>query len=259
AAYLEDSDISAAKRANIAYSLGDTYIKNGQYEKALRWLYEAESWDDGELAEEIGPKIVHALERLGRHHAAQTALERRSGLGEGGERRRAPTDPVVARIGSREVTRSEVDRALDDLPPQLAQRFQGVEGRREFLRSYVAEELLWEKAQKLEYHDDPEVRRGHEQLLRQLAVARFVEREVLGKIEVDEDDLANFFAAHRERYAPPSKEGEESVPPTLEQVRPAVERDYRLMKTQSATAELIDSELAAAGVELFPERLTDAQ
>lgn len=253
--YLAQSETSAEARAKIAYSLGTTFLDRGRYEKALRWFYEAEALGAGSLSEDVGQKIVHALERLGRFHAAQTALDARVRLGEAPARSEA--DPVVARVGGEDFHRSDVQRALDDLPPELARAFGQPDQQKEFLEKFVADELLWRKARKLEYDDDPEVRRRQEALFRQLVVSRFVEREVLDKIEVDEADLRNHFEANKGRFQSPAREGEEAAEPTFEQVRAAVEADYRRLKMQSAYSRLIDEELATAEVELFPERLRD--
>ncbi len=254
--YLLADDAPADSRGRIAYSLGTTYLERGRYEKALRWFYEAESLGVGDLSDELGAKIVHALERLGRYHAAQAALGARVSL-EPEPARHPDGDPVVATIDGTEIRRSELDRALEDLPPELARGFASPQARGEFLKKYVADELLWRKATKLQYDQRPEVRRQHAALLRQLTVGRFVEQEVLGKIEVDEADLRNYFEANRARYTPAEKEGQPAEPPSFEQARAQVERDYRLLKMQTAYQELIDSELATADVELFPERLTD--
>ena len=94
--------------------------------------------------------------------------------------------------------------------------------RGELLKKYVADELLWRKAVKLEYDKDPQVRRSYEALLKQLAISKFVEQEVVTQIEVDPADLQNFFEANRARY---EKEGE-----NLEQMPPEAERDYRMSK-----------------------------
>ncbi len=97
----------------------------------------------------------------------------------------------------------------------------------------------------------------HAALLKQLAVGRFVEREILAKIEVEEVDIRTYFEANRSRYEGPAEEGRPAQSRSFDEVRSLVERDYRLFKTQAAYQELIDSELATADVELFPERLTD--
>ena len=255
ASYLENGAVAVEKRARIAYSLGTNYMQSGQFDKALRWFYETESLGAGELADELSSRIVHCLERLGRHHAAQAAMESRVQL-EADPVRRSDEDPVVARIGQTEIRRSQVDRALDALPPEIASRFSTPEGREELLRKYVADELLWQKAVKLEYDRDPEVQQRQTEVLKQLAVTRFVEKEVLEQITVDQSDLRNYFEANRARYEQQGVEGE-AQEVDFDQVRQVVERDYQMLKMQSAYNDLIDSELSAQDVELFPERMID--
>jgi hypothetical protein len=256
--YLDAGDVEPESRARIAYSVATGYLGEGDYERALRWLYEAETIGAGKLSGEVSQKIVSCLERLGRHHAAQAALDSGSRLADPSSPvQRAADDPVVARIGQEEIHRSEVLRALDALPPEMAPSLSDPSQRQELLQQFVAEELLWRKAAKLEYDQDPEVRRRHAALLKQLTVGRFVEEEVVGRIEVDEVDLRSFFEANKERYQ--QKESEDAPPkvPSFEQARPAVERDYRMSKIQAAYNEIIESELSTADVELHPERLQD--
>ena len=252
--YLEAGRPDRETRAGIALSLGNNYLETGRYESALRWFYEAETLGAGEVNEQLASKIVHTLERLGRSFAAQAALSSRAGL-EGTETMRSDDDPVVARIGTETIHRSEVERALDDLPPELAAQTVSEEGRARFLEQYVADELLFRKAIKLEYDKDPEVLRQHEALFKQLVVARFAEREVLSRIEVDEADLRNHFDANKSRFTPPATDGEATAAPPFEEVRAAVDRDYRRMKVQAAYQALIDSEMAAQEVELQAEKM----
>lgn len=247
--YLETTDASTETRASVAYSLASTYLDDGRYEKALRWFYEAESLGVGELSDQLSKKIVHTLERLGRYHSAKAVLDSRVALDQGPAAARSEQDPVVAMIGDEEIPRSQVLAMLDDLPPETAAQLQSGPQRAELLKKFVADELLWRKAVKLEYDRDPQVRRSYEALLKQLAISKFVEREVVSQIEVDPADVQNFFEANRARY---EKEGE-----TLEQMPPGVERDYRMSKVQTAYGEIIESELATEDVELFPERMTD--
>jgi tetratricopeptide (TPR) repeat protein len=254
--YLDAAEEDSTARARIAYSLGNTYLESGRFERALRWYYEAELLADDDLAAQIAPKIVHSLERMGRYHAAQAALDERSAMETGdGPAERSTEDPVVARIGEDQIFRSDIERALDELPPELARRVVGAEGRAQFLERYVGEELLLRKALKLEMDKDPEVQQRRELLMKQLLVAKFLEDEIASKIEVDEADLRNYFEASRHLYQPAAEEGKPAAERSFDEVRPIVERDYRMLKLQSLYEEAIASELAAAGVELFPERL----
>jgi len=247
---------SAQDRASIAYSLGAKYLERGSYEEALRWFYEAESESAVSLPQDLDSKVVHTLERLGRHHAAQAALDSRARLEPEGANR-PPSDPVVARIGDREILRSEVLRALDDLPPQIAAGLASEQGRTQILQHFVADELLWRKASKLEYDKDPEVRRRHEVLLKQLVASRFIEQEIVSKIVVDESDLRNYFESNKDRYKVPLETGGDPVEAVFEQVRAAVERDYRGEKAEGAYRGWVESELETSKVEMYPERLTD--
>jgi len=254
--YLDAAEEEPSARARIAYSLGNTYLENGQFERALRWYYEAELLVDDDLAAQIAPKIVHSLERMGRYHAAQAALEARSAMRTGDEpAERSAEDPVVARIGEDRIYRSDFERALDNLPAELSRSVVGAEARAQYLQRYVGEELLWRKAVKLEMDQDPEVLRRRELLMKQLVVGKFLEEEIARKIEVDEADLRNYFEASRQLYQPPAEEGKPAAERSFDEVRPIVERDYRLLKLQSLYEEAIAGELAAEEVEVFPERL----
>ena len=72
----------------------------------------------------------------------------------------------------------------------------------------------------------------------------------MDKIQVDETDLLAWHQANIARYG-----GDEAEPPPFEEVRRMVERDYRMVKLDESYARLLETELAASGVELFPERL----
>lgn len=347
--YIDDEAQAPDARAKVAYSVGTIYLEQGRYERALRWFYEAEALGAGELQQEVGEKIVHSLERLGRVHAARAALAARTQL-EPEAVTRPTDDPVVARLGNDEIHASDLQRALDDLPPQVAEQFSQPAQRETFLRKYVADELIWRKAQKLEYDEDPDVRRRLNLLFKQLVIEAFVGKEILGKIEVDPADLKTYHAANRQRYdqkqaarlrilkvasektanslldqlgkgasfAELAKQhsldgatradggllpqwvergdtflpggdaaaisdavfalgkGETSKPIVagkhvylvqavetrpaksrpFDEVAKVVERDYRMMKTQTAYQDLITQELSAGDVELLPENLT---
>ncbi len=251
--YLLAADPDPDTRARVAYSLGAAYLDSGRYEDGLRWLYEAEVVGAGNLDEEVGRKVVRALERMGKTHAAEAALASRTKLQDP-----APTaahssdDPVVARIGEQSFYASELDRALEALPPEASRNLEANGGRQAFLQHFVAQELLFRKARKQEVDRDPEVRQLQESIFKQVVVSRFLESEISSKIQVSRTALESYFLAHRDRY---QAEGQEEV--TLEQAAPAVERDLRMQETQEAYERLVADELAAAEVELFPEMWAD--
>jgi len=235
-------------RGTIAYSVGNIYLDLGQYDEALRWFYEAEVAGVGELQTELARKLVHTLERLGRVHAARAVLSGHTELKPSNTKRPA-NDVVVAEIGDQQVYRSDLQRALDDMPPEFAKELSGPQNAPKLLQKHVADELVWRKAQKLEYDKKPEVQRRLAQMHKHLVVGHFLEKEVAGNIQVETADLKNFFEAQKEMF----KQGDKV--PTFEEARPSVEQAYRMMKIQKAYGDVINQEMSAGDVKLYPERL----
>jgi len=198
--YFNTAKLDKRTRSNLAYTLGKLYIEEGNYEKALSWLYRVDMIDpDTPLKSEVGSKVVHCLETLGKFHAAEYALEARSSLSENREEE-VKGGKVVAEIGRRKITLREVDEALDELPPWMKEQYKGKEKRAEFMKKYVADELFYRKAKKLEYDKDGELRKKTAQFMKQLMINRILEKEIKDKITTEEDDLKNYFKANRDRY-----------------------------------------------------------
>lgn len=201
--YLEVSSETKKTKASVAYSIGVIYLEQGRYEKALRFFYQAQAFDQNAVRQEVGDKIVHCLERLGHVHAAKAALATWTDLDGGEQPSRALDDKVVAKIGKKEILLSDLQKRLDQLPPQIAEHVTTPEQREAFLRKFVADVLIAQKATKLEYDKKPEVRQKMETMFQEIMVNAFVENEILNKLTINEEDLKNHFQAHRERYNQP--------------------------------------------------------
>jgi len=244
-----DEHPTLPKRGAIAFSLGEMYLKSGQFQKALRWFYQAEVEETPDLDTEISKKIVHCLERLGRVHAAKAALNTSVSLDNTASIQRSSDDPIVAVIHNRSIPFSEIQRSIDDLPKEISGKFSGPSGQARYLKKFVADELLWRKAQKLEYDQDPETQRQISNLARQVVVARLLEKEVANKITVDPADLNHFFQANTKRFTGDKPDI------TFEQVKPQVEQAYRMMKFQTAYGQLIETELSTGDVKVYADRI----
>jgi len=201
--YLAMTSTTAHERANVYYTVAKTAVETKDFETALAYFYKAEIAEPaGPLADEIGSGIVRCLEELGKFIDAQSALGARAGLGTGGAARETESKgTVVARIGSRAITLSELDRALQQMPPWAQQQYSAPDKKAEFLNQYIAEQLLYEKAVKLELDKDAEVRAEVEQAARRAAVSKLVERDVRDKIEVKPEDVRMYYAAHVDEFS----------------------------------------------------------
>jgi len=199
--YLAEADLAADRRAKIAYTLGTLYMEEGDYEDALSWLYQVEMLDPKtKLAPEAGSKIVACLERLGRFAQAQYSLDARSGLDKD-DRDEFKGDQVVARIGNDVITMGELDEAIEAMPEWMRSAARDPAQKRAFLEQYVAEELIHQKAKRLELDKDPSVRRQAERAMRQLMIQKVLEDEIKAKVKISDDDVELYYRAHRLRYS----------------------------------------------------------
>jgi parvulin-like peptidyl-prolyl isomerase len=198
--YLAEADLASDRRAKITYTLGTLCMEEGDYEDALSWLYQVEMLDPKtELAPEVGSKIVACLERLGRFAQAQYSLDARSSLDKAG-RDEFKGDEVVARVGNDVITLGELDEAIDALPEWMRSAVEDPAQKRAFLEQYVAEELIFQKAKRLELDKDPSVRKQAERATRQLMIQKVLEDEIKAKVKISDDDVDLYYRAHADRY-----------------------------------------------------------
>lgn len=247
--YFNTATVDKKTRSNLAYTVGKLYMEEGNYEKALSWLYRVDMIDpDTSLKSEVGSKIVHCLETLGRFHAAEYALEARSSIQENREEE-TKGGKVVAEIGSREITLGEVDEALDELPPWMKEQFKGKEKKVEFMKKYVADELFYRKAKKLEYDKDGELRKKTAHFIKQLMVNKILEEEMKDKLNVEEDDLRNYFKANRDRYKKGAQARIQLIKAGMEEIAENILRELKKGKDFAELAREIslDKESARMG------------
>ena len=197
--YLAMAQSNGHERANVDYTVAKTAVAAGDYETALAYYYKAEIAEPkGSLSADIGSGIVTCLEKLGKYADAQIALDSRAGLGARNDV--AVKGEVVAKIGSREITTGEIDNAIQKMPPWAQQQYSTPDKKAEFLHQYIADELLYEKAQKQGLDKDPDVRSQVEEAARRAAVGKLIQQEVRDKIQVRPEDVRMYYDAHKDEF-----------------------------------------------------------
>jgi peptidyl-prolyl cis-trans isomerase C len=176
-------------------------MKASKFEDALAYFYKAEIADpDTGLKQEIGTNIVTCLEKSNRALDAEYQIESRTLLsGEKGTKK--PSGEVVARIKNREITMNEINSALEELPPWMKEAYAKDEAKKlDFVKTYVANELFYEKGVKLGINKDPEVREKAQLIEKEMVIQKVLELEVFSKIKSEEDDLRNYYEVYKDRY-----------------------------------------------------------
>jgi peptidyl-prolyl cis-trans isomerase C len=244
--YFNTANLDKRTRSNIAYTVAKLHMEAGTYEKALSWLYRVDMINPATpLKSEVNGKVVHCLETLGKFHAAEYALEARSALTEK-EQEERKGGTVVAEIGSRKITMQEVNDALDELPPWIQEQFKTKEKRLEFMKKYVADELFYRKAQKLEYDKDATLRKKTAQFMKQQMVNKILEEEIQEKVSVEEDDLTNYFKANRDRYKEPAQARIRLIKAGMDEVAHNIVKEIEKGKDFAALAKELSLDEATA-------------
>jgi predicted small lipoprotein YifL len=119
---------------------------------------------------------------------------------------------TVALVGGRAITRADLDRQLQRLPPGLRSEYAPPERRRDLLEMLVGTELLALEAERLDLHRDPEYQQAiKQQLVRQL-VQYVVDPASTGGA-ISDAQVERHYRAHLAELT------RDSVTPPLEQVK----------------------------------------
>jgi peptidyl-prolyl cis-trans isomerase C len=254
--YLSRYDISEREQANIHYIIANTYFDRiKDYERALSiYLKIKHFYPESPLMDEVNKRIVACLERLERSTDAQQALQETVQADAPRQQQKRP-GAVVARIGDRDITLGDLEYELDQLPPSVQAQFSGVEKKAEFLREYVATELLYDTAKRAGLDDDPEVIEGAFQSKKMLMVRKLIQDRVAGTVEIDDKEIELYYKAHKERYAETNEEGEITRQPSLSEVQEQVARDLYEERYTEAYQKLVRQMMQAENVEFYKNRI----
>lgn len=122
----------------------------------------------------------------------------------GGEQKPKKDDsPVVAVVGERTITASELQARLDEQPPFVRVRYASLEKKKEFLDNMIRFELLAQEAWHRGLDKDPEVRETLEKVMVQKLL-----RTQSGEAEggaLPEAELRKYYEAHQDEFVKPER------------------------------------------------------
>ena len=200
-AALAHPDMTNKKRSNICYLLGNLYFENlKDYEKSLAWYIRAKHYDpESPALKQITERTVTCLERIGRSLDAQNVLSEATYLA-GAETRRFP-GKVVAQIGDRKITLGELENEIQKLPPEHQKRFsENKQGKLDFLKQYVQNELLFQMAERAGLNKEQKIRERVNDFEKMLLVQQVYKNNVMDKITIAPEDIRLYFDGHKEEF-----------------------------------------------------------
>ena len=254
--YLDDYDIETREQANVNYIIANTYFDRVRnYEQALTYYLKIKHlYPESSLMEDVNKKIVACLERLDQPQDAKQALDETVQMDPSQVQKKRP-GAVVAKIDKREITMGDLEFEISQLPPSVRDQFQSREKKLQFLREYIATELLYDTAKRAGLDREQEVVEGAFQAKKALMVRKLLDDRVAGKVDITDDDLELYFEANKEKYAERDEDGNIKSEKSLPDVREQVYNDYARKKYQDAYQGLIERMLMGENVRFFESQV----
>lgn len=110
---------------------------------------------------------------------------------------------MVARYEGGVVTRDELAREANRLPPELREQFRRLSGQKELALSIVDKRLLVAEARRRKLTEDPEIQREVRALEERLIVQRLLADEERAAAPSTDEELRELYRAHREDFEQP--------------------------------------------------------
>lgn len=254
--YLLNYPVQENKQANIYYQIANIYFERlNDYEKALEnYLRIKYLYPESNLQSDVGKRIVNCLERLERSQDAQRVLESETALKPGEVEEHKP-GAVIATIGKKEITQGDLDFEIEQLPPYLQARFNSRKSKIEFLRQYLAEELLYDSAKRKNLNKDKEIIEGTFRAEKSLMAQKILKEEIQKMVSINQSDVELYYKANKEKYAEKDKDGKIVRQKEFQECAEQVAQDLFQERQQESYQILLERLMKAENVTIYEKRI----
>ena len=247
----EQGGLSGKENANVSYIIGKIYMENmSDYQNALAEFIKVKVLlPDGDLTQEVNTRTIECLERLGKTLDAQRAMEKFSTIN---KKKEMPKGTVVATIRERKITKEDLDSEIRKLPSYVQEMYKEDSKKAEFLKQFIATELMYDSAKRKNFDNDKEIIEKAFEAKRSFMVQKLFEEEVRSKLKIAESDVKNYYEAHKKDYVEKDKDNKEKQK-TYEEVKENVAQTYSMMKQQELYQQLVEQLLKAEKVTIYED------
>ena len=254
--YVQNYPLETNKQANIYYQIANIYFERlNDYEKALEnYLRIKYLYPESNLQADIGKRIVNCLERLERSQDAQRILDKETSLNPDAVKEHKP-GAVIAKIGNKEITQGDLDFEIEQLPPYLQSQLQSRDSKIEFLKQYLAEELLYDSAKRKDLDKDKEIIEGTFRAKKSLMAQKILREEIQKMVSIEQSDIELYYKANQNKYAEKDKEGKVVRQKTFQESAQQVAQDLFQERQQEAYQKLLERLMKAEDVTIYEKRI----
>ncbi|MBB5021873.1 peptidylprolyl isomerase [Desulfurispira natronophila] len=113
----------------------------------------------------------------------------------------AAEDTILAKVEGHEITRQDLELAIDSLPQEVRQQVRGnPEFKAQLLEELVRQEMVFAEAKRRNFDENEAVRNRLRLLERELMVTAFLEDYLSRNMELSEEDKQRFYEDNKERF-----------------------------------------------------------
>jgi hypothetical protein len=256
--YLNRYRIDNNEQANVTYMIANIYFDRlHDYENALAYYLRLKYlYPDSNVQNESNKKVVECLERLKRSTDAQQVIEQTAALDESQKPKSRPGE-VIAKIGDREFTTGDMQYELNRLPVYMREQIKTRDQKIDFLKSIIAQELLYDSAKRQGLDKDKDVRAGVLEAEKSLMSQKLLEGEISKEVNPDKysnADVELYYKANKEKYAEKDDKGKVKRIKPFDEVQKQVAQDFIQEKQQEAYSRLIERLMQAEQVKIYAEK-----
>ncbi len=254
--YLDNYTLDDEEASLINYTIGNIYFERmHDYESALTsFLKIKHLYPESELLDEVNKKMIECLERLQRSADAQQVLEEATLL-DPSQAQTSKPGAVIAKIGKRTITTGDLDHEISLLPPYQQAQLNDKSKKVEFLKKFIASELLYNTARRKGLEKDKEVIEAAFRAKRGFMVDKLLAEEISKEMDINESDVELYYKANREQYGEKDNEGKVIRTKPFEEVRGRVMQDFIREKQQEAYDRLVQRMMRAEAVEIYDDKV----
>lgn len=110
---------------------------------------------------------------------------------------------IVAQVNGEPIYLSELEEIWASLPDSYRIQFPG--GMKDLLEQLIRQTLLVQEAKKINLENDPKVIKRFESLKKQILVSEFIQREIIGKVKVSDEEIEKEYNANPTMYTEPER------------------------------------------------------
>jgi hypothetical protein len=254
--YIRDYSLDANRTANTYYNIANIYFERiNNYEKALQYYFKIKYlYPESTLQGDVGKKIVNCLERLKRSTDANRYVQQEAALDKSSVKEQRP-GAVVAEIGDRKITQGDLDFEISKLPAYMQTQMEDKKARREFLKQYIIQELLYGSAKKQGLDKDKDVIEGTFRVQKSLMAEKMLQNEMKDQPQITTADAQMYYKANKDKYAEKDENGKVIKEKPYSEVAQQAARDLAMERQQEAYQKLAERLIKANNVNIYENKV----